>query len=55
MNPELLQGTIDIVFKGNMLYLAPMMFIFMVTLFADRLIDLIVGSIKSTNGRRTRY
>ncbi|WP_198671293.1 hypothetical protein [Paraliobacillus sp. X-1268] len=53
MDADLLQATIDIVFKGNLLYLAPFIFLLMVILVADRFIDLIVGSIKTN--RRSRY
>lgn len=55
MNTELLQGMIDIVFKGNMILLAPFLFLLMLILFADRLIELIYNSIGATNGRRNRY
>lgn len=56
MDMELLQATIDIVFKGNMLYLSPFLFILMIILFSDRLIDLVYSAIgKGTNGRRNRY
>jgi hypothetical protein len=55
MNAELLQGMIDIVFKGNLLYLSPIIFLLMVILFSDRLIDLIYNAIGRDAGRRNRY
>ncbi|MCK6259396.1 hypothetical protein LCY76_22755 [Fictibacillus sp. KIGAM418] len=57
MNTDLLQGMIDIVFKGNLFYLSPFIFVLMVILFADRLIELIYNAIGSGegNGRRNRY
>lgn len=53
MDSGLLQATIDVVFKGNLLYLVPFIFLLMVILVADRFIDLIVGSIKTK--RRSHY
>lgn len=55
MDSDLLQGVIDIVFKGNMLFLSPILFLLMVILFADRLIELIVKSVNGSTGRRGRY
>lgn len=52
MDYNLLQAIIDIVFKGNLLYLSPILFLLMVVVFADRLIDLITNSISS---RRNNY
>lgn len=40
MNFELLQAMIDIVFKGNLLYLSPILFVIMVTLFSDRIVEM---------------
>jgi len=54
MQSELLQGMIDVVFKGNLLYLSPILFILMVVLFADYLISLISHAL-SPNERRSRY
>lgn len=51
MNTELLQGMIDIVFKGNLLYLSPFLFLLMVILFSDRIIGLIYDSISGGTGR----
>lgn len=55
MDANLIQSMIDIVFKGNLLYLAPVLFLFMVVLFADRLIDLIGNAISPNSGRRNKY
>jgi hypothetical protein len=52
VNAELLQGMIDIVFKGNLLYLSPILFLLMVIMFSDRLIDLIYNAIGRNSGRR---
>lgn len=52
MDYNLLQAIIDIVFKGNLLYLSPILFLLMVIVFADRLIDLISNSISL---RRNNY
>lgn len=41
MNMELLSTVIEVVFSGHMLYVAPFLFLMMLTLFADRIIDLI--------------
>jgi hypothetical protein len=48
---QLVQAAIDIVFKGNMIYLAPFLFLLMTILFADRLVDLIYEAIQE----RRRY
>lgn len=55
MNMELLQGVIDIVFKGNLLYLSPFIFLLMVILFADNLIALIFNATSGGGSRRGRY
>jgi len=57
MSAELLQGLIEIIFKGNLLYLSPILFLLMVVIFADHLIDLIGRAINTGNGsgRRNRY
>lgn len=55
MDTNLLQAMIDIVFSGNLLYLSPVLFFLMVTLFADRLIELINFSFSPGSGRRGRY
>jgi len=46
----ILQSVIDLIFKGNLVYLSPLLFLFMVALFADRLIDLIYYAL--SEGRR---
>lgn len=47
---------IDIVFKGNLLYLSPVLFLVMAVTFADSLIGLIGKSIGAdSGGRRNRY
>ncbi|MFP7202632.1 hypothetical protein SFC08_16805 [Lysinibacillus halotolerans] len=56
MGTTLVQMMVDVVFKGYLLYLAPILFVLMVILFADRLIDLIVNAISlKSNGRRNSY
>lgn len=55
MDADLLQGVIDIVFKGNMVFLSPILFLLMVILFSDRLIELIVKSVGGSAERRGRY
>lgn len=52
MDGELLQSMIDVVFKGNMLYLTPFLFLMMVILFADRLIELVFNAMEN---KRNRY
>lgn len=52
MNTDLVQSMIDIVFKGNLVYLTPFLFILMAILFSDRFIDLIVQSFID---KRKRY
>lgn len=54
MNVELLQGIIDVVFKGNMLYLSPLLLILMTFLFADNLITLFYNAMDNRSGRRNR-
>ncbi|MEF7566332.1 hypothetical protein V4V35_25415 [Bacillus infantis] len=55
MDENLLQGMIDIVFKGNLLLLSPFLFLLMTILFSDRLIELIHNAFESRGGRRNRY
>lgn len=52
MNSDLLKAVIDVVFGGHMLYVAPFLFLIMIVLFAERMIDLIYDSIHS---KRNRY
>ncbi|MBK5447028.1 hypothetical protein [Peribacillus sp. TH24] len=54
MNTELLQGMIDVVFKGNLVYLSPFLFLLMVILFSDRLIEFIYNSIDGNGNTRRR-
>ncbi|MBM7543256.1 hypothetical protein [Amphibacillus cookii] len=42
---NLLQLTLDVIFGGYMPYLAPLLFLLMVILFVDRLIDFIYNAI----------
>ncbi|WP_176466661.1 hypothetical protein [Terribacillus saccharophilus] len=56
MDMDLIQAMLDIVFKGNLLYLTPVLFVVMVVLFAERLIELVVMALgSSSGGRRNRY
>ena len=55
MNTYLLQSVVDIVFKGNMLYLAPIIFLLMTIIFSDRLIDLLYNALGRNIDRRTKY
>lgn len=55
MDGELLQGIADVVFSGYMLYLAPFLLLMMGTLFADRLIELIMNSVEQKSHRRTSF
>lgn len=41
MSNELIQVVLNIIFSKYMLYLAPMIFLFMAALFTDRIIELI--------------
>lgn len=52
MNTELLQNIIDIVFKGNLLYLSPILFLTMVVIFSEQIIDLIHRAFEGKPGRR---
>lgn len=53
MSGELLQSVIDIVFKGTLLYLSPVLFLLMVVLFADKVILLVYNTIDTEKRRRT--
>jgi hypothetical protein len=55
MNMELVQGMIDIVFKGNMIFLAPFLLVLMTVLFSDTIISLIYRALGDSGGRRSRY
>lgn len=52
MDNDLLQSVIEIVFMGNMKYLAPFLLLMMATLFVDRLVEFITSAIQT---KRTRY
>lgn len=54
MSSELLQGIIEIVFKGNLLYLSPILFILMIVLFSDYIVDLLHTAL-NTKSERRRY
>lgn len=52
MEGNLLQAMIEIVFKGNLIYLSPLLFLLMVVTFSDSLIKLIVSAFESGGSRR---
>lgn len=54
MNTELLQGMIEIVFKGNLLYLSPILFVVMVILFGDRIVEMISAAFSGSGQRTSR-
>lgn len=56
MNIEFIQMLIEIVFKGNLLFLSPFLFLLMIIIFAEQFIDLIHAAFNgSTGGRRSSY
>ncbi len=55
MDTNLVQSMVDIVFKGHLLFLSPLIFLVMVVVFADKLIELIVNSISLKSERRRSY
>lgn len=57
MNSGFIQAVIEIVFKGNILFLSPFLFLLMVVTFGEDLISLIHTAFKgnSVGGRRGRY
>lgn len=57
MNIEFIQMIIEIVFKGNMLFLAPFLFMLMMIIFSEQIIGLIYTAFNASNdgGRRGRY
>lgn len=57
METDLIQGLIGIIFKGNLLYLSPILFILMIIVFADHFIELIGRALNTgnSNGRRGHY
>ncbi|WP_169819268.1 hypothetical protein [Anaerobacillus arseniciselenatis] len=52
MNTVILENVLNVVFMDLFPYLIPLLFLFMVILFTDRLIDLLF---KSMETRRRRY
>lgn len=40
---EIIQTILDIVFTDFMIYLSPVLFVFMVVLFGDRIVDFLYG------------
>lgn len=48
---EIIQSIMDIVFSRFFLYMAPIVFVFMVIMFSDRLIDLLFYSISEKRNR----
>jgi hypothetical protein len=50
---EIVQYIVDITLKGTLVYLAPIIFLLMVTLSTDRIIDLIYEAF--LQGERRRY
>ncbi|MGG0718388.1 hypothetical protein ABE096_12460 [Robertmurraya massiliosenegalensis] len=56
MNTEFIQTIIEIVFKGNMLFLSPFLLLLMGIVFSEELIGLIHSAFDgSPGGRRRRY
>ncbi|MFC5732172.1 hypothetical protein [Cytobacillus gottheilii] len=56
MDVEFIQHIFEIVFKGHLLYLAPLLFLLMSIVFAEQLIGLINTAFSSNDGgRRSRY
>jgi len=54
LSADLIQAILEIVFKGNMLYLAPILLILFATIFAERLIELISTAFEGRTERRFR-
>ncbi len=56
MDVDFIQNIFEIVFKGHLLYLAPLLFLLMSLVFAEQMIGLIKNSFSSNEGgRRSRY
>lgn len=55
MDANLAQNMLNVVFKGSLLYLSPILFLFTATLMADRFIELIKNSITLKSNRRNSY
>lgn len=51
MNTEIIEAILEVVFQRYFVYLTPVLFLLMVVLFADRIVDLIYNSI-ATKSRR---
>jgi positive regulator of sigma E activity len=41
MSDELIQWVLEIIFSKFMLYIAPLIFLFMVALFSERIVDML--------------
>jgi hypothetical protein len=52
MQGDLLQAILDVIFKGNLLFLSPILFMLGTLMFGEKLVDLIYHSISE---RRSRY
>ncbi|WP_194842087.1 hypothetical protein [Gracilibacillus salitolerans] len=52
MNSNLLQATIEVVFMGHMMYVAPFLLLMMSVLFIDRIVDFIKTVVAN---KRTGY
>ncbi|WP_430483498.1 hypothetical protein [Rossellomorea marisflavi] len=53
MDSSVLQAIMDIIFKGTLLYLSPILLILGATVFGEKLIDLIYSAVDERNRRRT--
>ncbi|WP_017473321.1 hypothetical protein [Amphibacillus jilinensis] len=51
MSNDLLSAVIEVIFGGYMLYVAPFLFLMMIVLFSDRLIDLIYSALEQKKDR----
>ncbi|GIN62757.1 hypothetical protein J27TS8_27500 [Robertmurraya siralis] len=49
MSSELIQEVLNIIFSKHMIYLAPMIFLFMAILFTDRIIEIIQNALADRN------
>lgn len=52
MNTEMIQAVLEVVFKSHFVYLSPFLFLLMIVMFGDRLIDLFFEAISSGNRKR---
>ena len=56
MDSEFIQTIIEIVFKGNILFLSPLLIFLMCIIFSEQIIDLLHTAINGTaGGRRSRH